>query len=65
MRIPDNSLATVALFWTLQGMHKRGKTKKNIVEICQDTVQLTWETASKQAKDRQKWGSLVEARCAT
>ena len=26
---------------------------------------LTWETASKQAKDRQKWGSLVEAPCAT
>ena len=26
---------------------------------------LTWETASKQAKDRQKWRSLVEAPCAT
>ena len=26
---------------------------------------LTWETASKQAKDRQKWESLVETPCAT
>ena len=26
---------------------------------------LTWETASKQAKDRQRWRSLVEVPCAT
>ena len=28
-------------------------------------ARLTWETASKQVKDRQKWRSLVEAPCAT
>ena len=36
-----------------------------MAEICLKDVGLTWETASKQAKDRQKRRSLVEVPCAT
>ena len=68
LRLPNNSLARVALRWTPQGKRKRGRPKitwRRSVEAELRDGGLTWETASKQAKDRQKWRSLVEAPCAT
>ena len=68
LRLPNNSLARVALRWTPQGKRKRGRPKitwRRSVEAELRDTGLTWETASKQAKDRLKWRSLVEAPCAT
>ena len=45
---------------------QEGQAQNNMAEICGGGAErLTWETASKQAKDRQKWRSLVEAPCAS
>ena len=68
LRLPNDSLARVALRWTPQGMRKRGRPKitwRRYVEAELRDAGLTWETASKQAKDRQKWRSLVEPPCTT
>ena len=68
LRLPNNSLARMALRWTPQGKRKRGRPKitwRRSVEAEPRDAGPTWETASKQAKDRQKWRSLAEAPCAT
>ena len=68
LRLPNNSLARVALRLTPQGKRKRGRPKitwRRSVEAELRDAGLTWETARKQAKDRQKWRSLVEAPCAS
>ena len=48
-----------------EGQAQNNMAARRSVEAELRDAGLTWETASKQAKDRQKWRSLVEATCAT
>ena len=59
-----NSITRTVLHWTPEGKCKRGRPKKtwrHTVEGEMKTMNNTWGTVEKMAKDRQKWRTFVAA----
>ncbi|KAL9985091.1 hypothetical protein ACROYT_G007455 [Oculina patagonica] len=64
----STSISKVALRWTPEDKRKRGRQKstwRRTAEAELQALNLTWEQASRLAKDRQEWRRLVNAICAT
>ena len=64
IRRDSNSITRTALHWTPEGRRKRGRpknTRRRTVEGELKTMNKTWGTVEKMAKDRQKWRTFVAA----
>ena len=62
------TILKVALRWTPEDKRKRRHPKstwRRTAEAELQALNLNWEQAARLAKDRQRWGSLADALCAT
>ena len=64
LRKKSTNLTSQAFGWNPQGKRKCGRPKqtwrKNVLDELM-TVELTWQTANRDAKDRKKWRTTVES----
>ena len=66
LRMQPDCIPKVALRWTPQGRRKRGRPKntwRRTMTKELETVSLSWDTATRVAKDRGRWKDLVMALC--
>jgi len=69
LRKPTNDNTKEALYWTADGRRRRGRPRltwrRSVEAELKGRLGLAWGKASRIAQDRESWGDLVEALCAT
>jgi len=68
LRKEPSNITRQALEWNPQGKRKRGRPKqtwRRSLDSEMQVVNLTWEAAKVQVKDRRRWKMTVQALCST